>query len=131
MEQVATGTPAVFDTSIFVGRESRDGGALAQWAPVVSVVTIAELRLGVRLAKSDAIAEVRATTLAEAMRARVVPIDVALIVEAWCTLRAALKRKIPANDSWIAATALALNIPLLTQDGDFDAATSMVRVERI
>jgi predicted nucleic acid-binding protein len=26
----------------------------------------------------------------------------------------------PANDSWIAATALAYELPILTQDGDYD-----------
>lgn len=132
MEQVAgVAAPAVFDTSVFIGREGRGVGALAQWAPIVSVVTIAELTLGVRLAKSAEISERRAATLADALKARVVPIDAALIVEAWCRLRVALRRKIPANDSWIAATALALGVPVVTQDDDFDAAESILRIERI
>ena len=133
MEQVApvTAAPAVFDTSVFIDREGRGVGELAQWAPIVSVVTIAELTLGVRLAKSAEVAEQRAATLADAMKARVVPVDVALVVQAWCALRVSLQRKIPANDSWIAATALALGIPIVTQDDDFAAAASMLRIERI
>ncbi|NMD23033.1 MAG: type II toxin-antitoxin system VapC family toxin, partial [Actinobacteria bacterium] len=101
MEQVApvTAAPAVFDTSVFIDREGRGVGELAQWAPIVSVVTIAELTLGVRLAKSAEVAEQRAATLADAMKARVVPIDVALVAQAWCTLRVSLRRRIPANDS--------------------------------
>ncbi|WP_373281118.1 PIN domain-containing protein [Nocardia araoensis] len=35
-------------------------------------------------------------------------------------LRAA-GRKVPINDCWIAATALAHDIPIVTQDGDYDA----------
>jgi predicted nucleic acid-binding protein len=133
VEQITpvTAAPAVFDTSVFIGQEGRGVGTLAQWAPVVSVVTIAELTLGVRLAQSSEIAELRAATLAAAMSARIVPIDVALVVQAWCSLRVVLKRKISANDSWIAATALALDLPILTQDDDFDAAASILRIERI
>ncbi len=133
MEQVApvTAAPAVFDTSVFIGREGRDVGTLAQWAPIVSVVTIAELTLGVRLAKSDEIKELRSATLADAMKARVVPIDIALVAQAWCTLRVALPRKMPANDSWIAATALALGIPVVTQDDDFESAAELLRIERV
>jgi predicted nucleic acid-binding protein len=95
------------------------------------VVTIAELTLGVRSAKSDEIRELRSATLADAMRARVVPVDVALVAEAWCTLRVALRRKMPANDSWIAATALALGIPVVTQDDDFDSAAELLRIEKV
>jgi predicted nucleic acid-binding protein len=133
VEQVApvTAAPAVFDTSVFIGREGRGVGSLAQWAPIVSVVTIAELTLGVRSAKSDEIRELRSATLADAMRARVVPVDVALVAEAWCTLRVALRRKMPANDSWIAATALALGIPVVTQDDDFDSAAELLRIEKV
>jgi predicted nucleic acid-binding protein len=133
VEQVApvTAAPAVFDTSVFVGREGRNVGALAQWAPIVSVVTIAELILGVRLAKTEEIKELRSATLADAMKARIVPIDVALVADAWCTLRVALRRKMPANDSWIAATALALGIPVITQDDDFDSAAELLRIEKV
>jgi predicted nucleic acid-binding protein len=133
VEQVVpvTAAPAVFDTSVFIAQEGSGVGALAQWAPVVSVVTIAELTLGVRMAKSNKIAKQRSATLSDAMKARVVPIDVALVAQAWCTLRLALKRRIPANDSWIAATALALGIPIVTQDDDFDAASSILRIERV
>jgi predicted nucleic acid-binding protein len=42
---------------------------------------------------------------------------------AWASLRRALrdrKRKMPANDSWIAATAIAHRLPVVTQDDYVD-----------
>ena len=126
-----TGAPAVFDTSVFIGRETRSVVTLDGWAPIVSVITIAELKLGVCLAPTKKIAARRATTLADASKARIVPIDERLVADAWCELRAELKRTIPANDSWIAATALALGVPIITQDDDFDAAASMIQIEKI
>jgi predicted nucleic acid-binding protein len=43
------------------------------------------------------------------------------VVAAWARLRVALRdrgRRMAVNDSWIAATAIALGIPLVTQDDD-------------
>ena len=123
--------PAVFDTSIFVGRERRGLGSLNTWAPIVSVVTLAELLLGVEAAGAPDIRISRNATLAEARKGHIVavadggPIDV---MAAWVRLRRELERKMPANDLWIAATALALGVPVLTQDDDYDAVKSIVEV---
>ena len=70
-------------------------------------------------------------SLRNAMKGRVVPIDAELIVNAWADLRVGLRRALKANDSWIAATALALDVPLLTCDADFDAAAGMIEVVRM
>ena len=70
-------------------------------------------------------------SLRNAMKGRVVPIDAELIVNAWADLRVGLRRALKANDSWIAATALALDAPLLTCDADFDAAAGMIEVVRM
>ncbi len=35
----------------------------------------------------------------------------------------------PINDSWIAATALAAGVPVLTQDDDYDAAVGLDGLE--
>lgn len=46
------------------------------------------------------------------------------VAECWALLVSRLRaagRKTPINDSWIAATALAHGIPIVTQDGDYDA----------
>jgi predicted nucleic acid-binding protein len=134
MEPVAVPRPAVFDTSIFVAQESRALETLTEWAPVMSVVTLAELSLGVEMAKTAKIRALRAQTLATAKRAVVVGVVVDELIDvpaAWVTLRRSLTRKMPANDSWIAATALALGIPVVTQDDDYDAASGVIEVIKI
>jgi predicted nucleic acid-binding protein len=45
------------------------------------------------------------------------------VSEAWALLIARLRaagRKAPINDSWIAATAIAHRVPIVTQDSDYD-----------
>lgn len=47
---------------------------------------------------------------------------------AWAQMQAYLAasgRRVNANDMWIAATAAAHEIPLLTQDSDFDALSGV------
>ena len=44
------------------------------------------------------------------------------VANAWARLRLALRDagvRMPVNDSWIAATAMALGVPIVTQDDDF------------
>jgi hypothetical protein len=46
------------------------------------------------------------------------------VADAWALLVSRLRaagRKVPINDSWIAATAIAHHIPIVTQDADYDA----------
>ena len=46
------------------------------------------------------------------------------VSEAWALLVSRLRvagRKVPVNDSWIAATAIAHRVPIVTQDSDYDA----------
>jgi predicted nucleic acid-binding protein len=48
----------------------------------------------------------------------------ARVAGAWAALRVALRDarvRMRANDAWIAATAIALGLPLVTQDGDFQS----------
>ena len=126
--------PAVFDTSVFVGRESRGIGTLADWAPIISVVTLAELSLGVEAAKTPEIRARRSRTLAQAKRSVIVGIVVESgfdVPAAWVKLRRSLARRMPANDAWIAATAVALGVPVLTQDNDYEAAASLLEVVRL
>jgi predicted nucleic acid-binding protein len=55
------------------------------------------------------------------------------VAEAWATLRAHLReagRRMPVNDSWIAATAMVLGVPVVTQDDDYDDV-EMVDVIRV
>lgn len=87
----------------------------------VSVVTIGELRAGVLVATDVDVRARRLLTLTDALALGPLPIDDA-VAEAWAALRVRLRdtgRRMPVNDSWIAATAMSLGIPLVTQDADY------------
>ncbi len=111
------------DTSVFIARESGraiDLEALPQRL-AVSVVTIGELRAGVLAATDTATRERRLDTLTAAVALDPIGIDVS-VANAWASLRLALRDqglRMPINDSWIAATAMALGVPIVTQDHDF------------
>ena len=116
---------ALADTSVFVAQESVHRLS-AQGIPpitVVSVVSLAELRAGVLSARDAMTRDRRLETLATAQALQVLVIDEA-VAAAWARLRLFLRdsgRRMPVNDSWIAATALAGELAILTQDDDFDA----------
>jgi predicted nucleic acid-binding protein len=111
------------DTSVFVAHESGrplDRDALPA-ALAVSVITIGELRAGVLAAGDLETRDRRLATLTQAMRLEPFPID-ERVAEAWAKLRILLRdngRRMPVNDSWIAATAIALDVPVVTQDDDY------------
>jgi predicted nucleic acid-binding protein len=113
----------LLDTSVFVAQEQgRPLGELPNRA-AISVVTLAELHLGVLLADEPAIRAVRLRTLSEVERtfdplpvdADVARVFAVIVAEA---RRAAKRPKI--MDAWIAATAAAHRIPVYTQDADFN-----------
>ena len=116
-------TPAILDTSIFVGIEQTR--PLSRPLPDqvgVSVVSLAELELGVLMAKDG---ESRATRLATLTRVREqtagLPAD-ERVASAYARLAAAelqAGRKPRVHDTWIAATALAHGGEVWTQDKDF------------
>ncbi|MCY4192788.1 MAG: type II toxin-antitoxin system VapC family toxin [bacterium] len=111
------------DTSLFIAKES--GRSLQiDLLPdelAVSAITIGELRAGVLAAADSSTLDQRLSTLTAALALNPVPVDEP-VASAWARLRLALRDsnlKMPVNDSWIAATAIALNIPVVTQDDDF------------
>ncbi len=111
------------DTSVFIARES--GRPLnVEKLPkelAVSIITIGELRAGVLAAKTLDLRDRRLATLTAALELDPVPVDEAVAAE-WARLRVLLRetgQRMPVNDSWIAATALALAVPVVTQDDDF------------
>jgi len=117
------------DTSIFIADEA--GRALDEQALpdelAVSVITIGELRAGVLAAGDTATRSRRLSTLTAAQSLEPVPIDEEVAAQ-WATLRVILRDsslRMPVNDSWIAATAMALGIPVVTQDGDFPEVTGL------
>ncbi len=111
------------DTSVFIAREQRRPLGLPPADDVaVSVVTVGELHLGVLLADDVDRRALRLTTLRLAEQLEPLPID-DTVAHAWAGLVARLRaagRRMPVNDSWIAATALAHGIPVVTQDTDYD-----------
>lgn len=116
-------TRGLADTTVFIARES--GRALhADAVPSevgVSVITIGELRAGVLAAVDVETRDRRLGTLTEALALQPVPID-DRVSESWARLRLLLRdsnQRMPVNDSWIAATAMSLGVPVVTQDDDY------------
>lgn len=111
------------DTSIFIGLESRRPLNLELLPDqlAVSVITIGELRAGVLATNDIAVRDLRLRTLTRARELTPIPIN-ADVADAWATLRVLLRDRglrMAVNDSWIAATALALGVPVVTQDDDY------------
>lgn len=123
---------AIADTSVFVAQEAgRELGELPDEI-ALSVITAAELELGVLRAKD---AETRALRLATLSRVRstypLLPIDAAV---ASCFARIAATeldagRRLRLHDAWIAATALKHGVAVVTPDGDFSAFSSIVVIQ--
>ncbi len=116
-------TRGLADTSIFVAAES--GRSLeVDHLPdelAVSVITFGELRAGVLAAADVTTRNRRLNTLTAALEFQAIAIDAA-IAETWAHLRVVLRDaglRMPVNDSWIAATAMALGVPVVTQDADY------------
>ena len=117
------------DTSVFIARESRrpiDVEAMPDRL-AVSVITIGELRAGVLAASAATTRDRRLDTLTAAISLEPIPIDVE-VANAWARLRLALRDaglRMPVNDSWIAATAVALGVPIVTQGDDFPTVAEL------
>ncbi len=111
------------DTSLFIARGS-GRPVRAEALPdrlAVSVITIGELRAGVLAAQDLETRARRLATLTAALVFDPVPIDDD-VAAAWARLRVTLRDlglRMPVNDSWIAATALSLGVPVVTQDEDY------------
>lgn len=83
---------------------------------MVSVVTLGELRAGVLAAAAASDRADRLVTLRAAESLEPLVVDDA-VADAWARLRVELRdlgRRMPANDSWIAATAIAHGLPVAT-----------------
>jgi len=124
---------AIADTSLFIAIEQeRPLSGRPPERVAVSVVTVGELRLGVLAATSGPIRARRLETLSKAEGLDPLPVD-ARVAHAWATLRLALRdegKRMPINDSWIAATAIANRMPVASQDGDYDEVPGL-RVIRV
>jgi predicted nucleic acid-binding protein len=120
---------AIADTSVFIAQETgRELGGLPEEI-AVSVITAAELELGVlRAAEPNA----RATRLATLSRVQaaypLLPVDPEV---ASCFARIASAelergRRLRRHDTWIAATAMRHGAAIITQDADFSSFDEVV-----
>jgi predicted nucleic acid-binding protein len=124
----------LLDTSVFIAN-ARGRDLVTDQLPdeaAVSVVTLAELELGVHLASSDETRARRLRTL-QATRSTFValPVDDS-VASAFAELVATARRsglRPKVQDAWIAATARAHEVAVYTQDSDFDdLAVDVVQV---
>ncbi len=113
----------LFDTSIFIAEETgrRIDRTHVPPASLISIITIGELRSGVLSASDVTTRANRLETLTTALALDPLPIDLA-VASKWARLRSLLASeglRMGINDSWIAATAMAHDMPVVTQDTGF------------
>jgi len=117
------GPDAIADTSVFVAKEARRPVGALPDRVAVSVVTLAELEEGVLRAPSSGVRALRLATLSR-VRSEVAAYPITdAVASVWAALTAEIRdrgRRPRANDTWIAATALFMGVPVCTQDDDFD-----------
>ncbi len=111
---------ALADTSVFVGLE-QDRISSIRHSFTLSMITIGELLLGVLNAADAAARATRLRTLQSALALDPLPVD-DTVADTWAELQVALRaagRRLDVNDAWIAATAIAHGLPLVTRDRDY------------
>lgn len=125
MKEPAGGTTrGLLDTTIFIAHESGrrlDEEKLPEES-AVSVVTVAELHAGVLAAPDTGTRARRLATLDSITGMRVFGID-ETAARIWALMRVHLAeagRRVRINDLWIAAVAAANQLPVVTQDDDFE-----------
>jgi predicted nucleic acid-binding protein len=114
----------VLDTSVFIARESGrrlDASGMPDEV-ATTVVTLAELNLGVLAASSADVRAQRLTTLDAIADIVAFPVDDDA-ARMWARLRVHLAetgQRVRINDLWVAAIAASRGLPVVTQDDDFD-----------
>lgn len=120
---------ALLDTSFFVATES--GRPLGEMAGVdetdISVVTLAELTLGVLMAGDNDRAKRVATLTAVESTWDPLPVN-AEVARTFARIAADLRsrrRRLPIVDILVAATAIVEQVPIVTQDRDYDSISGL------
>ena len=113
----------LLDTSVFIAVESgrRIDEERLPDESAISVVTLGELHAGVLSAQDVSTRALRMETLDDASDIELIGVDEG-VARMWARMRVHLAtsgRRLNVNDLWIAATAAAHRIPLVTQDSDF------------
>ena len=116
---------ALLDTSFFIAKES--GRPLGETPGVteteISVITLAELTVGVLMASDANRADRLATLSAVESTWDPLPVDPE-VARAFARIVAELRtrrRRVPVLDALVAATAVVEGIPIVTQDHDYEA----------
>lgn len=132
---MSTPTLGLLDTSVLIAAET--GRRLDREhfpdQSAISVVTLAELNLGVLAAGDTDSRARRLATLQQVADLALLPVDESVVTE-WARLRMYLRergRRMNVNDLWIASTAVARGIPVVTQDADFEALVGVPGFEVI
>lgn len=115
---------AIADTSIFIAQETgRKLGELPEEI-AVSVITAAELELGVLRATDAGARAMRLSTLSRVQATYpLLPVDPE-VASCFARIASAEKdrgRRLRRHDTWIAATAMRHGVAVLTQDTDFSS----------
>lgn len=122
------------DTSVFVAAEQRRTlGRPPAGEARISVATLTELDIGVRRAEDERLRQLRATTLARAKRFVALAYDES-VAERLADLLATARtrqRRAGAMDAIIAATALAHDLAVWTQDTDFEVLAELAPSLRV
>jgi predicted nucleic acid-binding protein len=132
---VKRSTRGLVDTSVFIASESGrslDEGRLPEES-AISVITLAELQAGVLVACDTTSRARRLATLGLVADIEILPVDEPVALE-WARLRTALlgsRRRVNVNDSWVAATAIVHDLPVVTQDADFDVLADVAGLDVI
>jgi predicted nucleic acid-binding protein len=116
------------DTSVFIAAEQRSGIAEPPAGDArISVATLTELGVGVRRAQEAGLRKLREATLERARRFIALPYDESVADQLAQLLAAAREqhRRAGAMDAIIAATALAHNLVVWTQDDDFEVLAEL------
>jgi predicted nucleic acid-binding protein len=120
-----TRAAGVLDTSVFIATESGrqlDEGLIPDEV-ATTVVTLAELHVGVLAATTSDIRAQRLATLESVADLETLPVDDEA-ARMWARLRIYLAEtggRVRINDLWIAAIAASRALPVVTQDDDFAA----------
>jgi predicted nucleic acid-binding protein len=119
----------LLDTSVLIAAE--EGRPLrAELLPksaALSIVTVGELRAGILAAPDIESRDRRLYTLERISGTTILSLD-HTVAQTWAGMRAYLAasgKGVSGNDLWIAATAAAVGMPVITQDRDFYALSGV------
>jgi hypothetical protein len=120
----------LLDTSVFIAAESGRPLGTHRFPEelATTAVTMGELEAGVLAAPNTLTRARRLRTIEGASELEVIPVDAGAALR-WAEIRVSLReagRRMPVNDAWIAACALARDLPVVTQDDDYDVIADLV-----